>query len=71
MEGLTAGLAATLTGGLTSLWCLLGLLMVGIYMGVYFLIRTKWGHASTKVAAIPTQPSRDLVASPGQRDTRR
>ena len=35
------------------LWGGVGIFLVGIYMAVYVLIRTRWGHRASPVSAPP------------------
>jgi hypothetical protein len=44
------------------LWGGVGIFLVGIYMAVYVLIRTRWGHRASTVAAAPEVDHEVLTA---------
>jgi hypothetical protein len=56
MNEFAAGASQSVVGAGHLLWLLwggVGIFLVGIYMAVYVLIRTRWGHRANMVTAVP------------------
>jgi ABC-type uncharacterized transport system permease subunit len=43
------------------LWGGVGIFLVGIYMAVYVLIRTRWGHRANAVPDLPEVADHEVV----------
>jgi hypothetical protein len=63
MNGLVVGASQSVGAGhlLWVLWGGVGIFLVGIYMAIYVLIRTRWGHRADTVAAPPEVVDREAL----------
>jgi hypothetical protein len=63
MNGLVVGASQSVGAGhlLWVLWGGVGIFLVGIYMAIYVLIRTRWGHRADTVTAPPEVVDREAI----------
>jgi hypothetical protein len=61
MNELVLGASQSVGAGhlLWVLWGGVGIFLVGIYMAIYVLIRTRWGHRANTVASPPEVVDRE------------